>query len=222
MPRDKIRAVIWDMDGVIVDTAPYHLKAWQEALSRRGVKFTEADFRHSFGQRNDTIIRSAMGEDTSRELIEAISQEKEESFRQRIGQHIQPLPGVIALIKSLQEHGFKMALASSAPIANIELLTRSLGIDSCFQTIISDQDVTKGKPDPQGFELAARKLGVEPTNCIVIEDAVAGVTAAKRAGMHCLAVTNTHPATSLAAADLIVDTLEAVSVHDLEELIKPS
>ncbi len=222
MPGGKTRAVIWDMDGVIVDTAPYHLKAWQEALGKRGVKFTEADFRHSFGQRNDTIIKSTLGEDTSQELIEAISREKEEGFRQRIGQHIQPLPGVIALVKSLKEHEFKMALASSAPMANIELLTRSLGIDSCFQAIISDKDVTKGKPDPQGFELAARKLGVEPANCIVIEDAVAGVTAAKRAGMHCLAVTNTHPADSLAAADLIVDTLEEVSVNDLEELIKPS
>lgn len=115
-----------------------------------------------------------------------------------------------------------MALASSAPMENIELLTRSLGIDSCFQAIISDEDVTKGKPDPQGFKLAARKLAVESENCIVIEDAIAGVTAAKRAGMHCLAVTNTHPGTSLTAADLIVDTLEKVSVNDLEGLINPS
>jgi len=222
MPGGKTRAVIWDMDGVIVDTAPYHLKAWQEAFSKRRVKFTEADFRYSFGQRNDTIIKSTLGEDTSQELIEAISREKEEYFRHRIQQHIQPLPGVLELMKSLKKRGFKMALASSAPTENIALLTRSLGIDSCFQAIISDKDVTKGKPDPQGFKLAARKLGVKPANCIVIEDAVAGVTAAKRAGMHCLAVTNTHPGTSLTAADLIVDTLEKVSVNDLEGLIKPS
>ena len=105
---------------------------------------------------------------------------------------------------------------------NIHLLTKSLGITDCFQAIISDEDVTKGKPDPQVFKLAAQKLAVEPENCIVIEDAVAGVTAAKKAGIRCLSVTNTHPAVSLAAADLIVDTLEEVSVPDLEELIKPS
>jgi len=222
MPAGKIRAVIWDMDGVIVDTAPYHLTAWQEAFGKRGVEFTEADFRHSFGQRNDAIIKSTLGEDTSQELIEAISQEKETCFRQRIQQHIQPLPGVLELMKSLKGHGFKMALASSAPIENIHLLTKSLGINDCFQAIISDRDVTKGKPDPQVFKLAARKLGVAPEDCVVIEDAVAGVTAARKAGMRCLAVTNTHPADSLAAADLIVDTLEEVSVPDLEGLINPS
>ncbi|GAH29295.1 unnamed protein product [marine sediment metagenome] len=128
---------------------------------------------------------------------------------------------MIKLITSLEEQGFKMALASSAPIENIQLLNTGLGIDNYFQTIISDKDVTEGKPSPQGFLLAAQRLGVEPRNCVVIEDAVAGVTAAKRAGMHCLAITNTHPRRSLAEADLIVDTLEGVSINDIEGLLHP-
>ncbi|MBA7667041.1 Phosphoglycolate phosphatase [subsurface metagenome] len=151
-----------------------------------------------------------------------MANEKEESFRRRIGQNIKPLPGVIELLRSLKEHSFKMALASSAPMENIQLLTRSLGISSYFQSIISDEDVTEGKPSPQVFQLAAQKLEAEPENCIVIEDAITGVTAAKRAGMHCLAVTTTHPGHSLMEADLVVDTLEKVSGNNLEGLINPS
>jgi len=221
MPEIEAKSVIWDMDGVIADTAPFHLSAWQEVFQERGVKFTKEDFRHSFGQRNDTIIRKTLGEETSQEEIDAISGKKEASFRRRIRRNLKPLPGVIKLITSLEEQGFKMALASSAPIENIQLLNTGLGIDNYFQTIISDKDVTEGKPSPQGFLLAAQRLGVKPRNCVVIEDAVAGVTAAKRAGMHCLAITNTHPRRSLKEANLIVDTLEGVSINDIEGLLHP-
>ena len=221
MPEIEAKAVIWDMDGVLADTAPFHLSAWQKVFQERGVKFTKEDFRHSFGRRNDAIIRKTLGKETSQEEIDAISGKKEASFRRRIGRNLKPLPGVIKLITSLEEHGFKMALASSAPIENIQLLSTGLGIENRFQAIISDKDVTQGKPNPQGFLLAAQRLGVEPRNCIVIEDAVAGVAAAKRAGMHCLAITNTHPRESLAEADLIVDTLEGVSINDIEGLLHP-
>ena len=221
MLRGNTKAVIWDMDGVIADTAPYHLKAWQEVFQKRGVTFTEENFRHSFGQRNDTIIRDILGESTSKTVIDAISRDKERKFRNTVRQNIKPLPGVIELIKSLAPHGFKLALASSAPIENIKLLTKSLVIDNCFHAVVSGSDVTEGKPSPQVFLLAAQRLGVEPRNCVVIEDAIAGITAAKRAGMYCLAVTNTHPNLSLKEADLVVDTLEAVTVNDLEELLKP-
>jgi len=216
MPKHK--AVIWDMDGVIVDTARYHLKAWQEVFRKRGVNFTEADFRRTFGQRNDTIIKTVLGREVSQEEMNAIAKEKEESFRRSIEQKLKPLPGVIELMTSVKERGFQMALASSAPIENIQLVSQTLGISDCFESIISDKDVTEGKPNPQVFLLAAERLGVGPRDCIVIEDAVAGVTAAKRAGMYCLAVTSTHPRQSLMAADLVVDTLEAISADDIERL----
>ena len=208
------------MDGVIADTAPYHLKAWQMVFQKRGVNFTEEDFRRNFGQRNDTIVRNTLGQGTPQSEIDTITMEKENNFRNGVRQRIKPLPGAISLIKSLAEHGFKVALASSAPIENIRLITTGLGINNYFQSIIAGRDVAEGKPSPQGFLLAARKLGVEPKNCIVIEDAVAGVSAAKKAGMHCLAVTNTHPRTSLTEAALIADTLEKVSVNALERLLR--
>jgi len=219
MPRSKVRGVIWDMDGVIADTAPYHLKAWQTVFLKRGVNFTEDDFKHHFGQRNDTIIRNTLGEQISQSEIDTVAGEKEETFRKLVRQNIKPLPGAIKLMKSLSKNRIKIALASSAPIENIRLVTQGLGINNCFQAIVSGRDVAEGKPSPQGFLLAAQKLGVEPKHCIVIEDAIAGVSACKRAGMRCIAVTNTHPRESLTEADHIVDTLEAVSVHDLEELI---
>ena len=207
------------MDGVIADTASYHFQAWREAFQRRGVKFTEADFRCTFGQRNDNIIRYTLGEQISQSEMDVIARAKEKTFRKLGRQNIEPLPGAIKLIKSLGEYGFKVALASSAPVENIRLLTRSLGINDYFQAIVSGRDVTEGKPSPQGFLLAAQKLGVAPENCIVIEDAVAGVTAGKRVGTHCIAVTNTHPRESLVDADLVVDTLETVTVNDLDMLL---
>lgn len=217
MTRNKssTKAVIWDMDGVIADTGPYHFKAWQTVFQKRGVNFTEADFRRNFGQRNDTIIKNTLGE-ISQSEIEAIASEKETTFRKLAAQNIRALPGATELIKLLREHGFMVALASSAPMENIRLVTQTLGIENYFQAIITGQDVTEGKPSPQGFLLAAQKLGVEPKSCIVIEDAIAGVAACKRAGMHCLAVTNTHPRERLREADLVVDSLEEITVDDLE------
>ena len=206
------------MDGVIADTAPYHLKAWQEVFREREVNFTGEDFRHTFGQRNDTIIKSTLGGDISQREMDAIASKKEKKFRRRIKERITPSSGAIELMTSLRKRGFQMALASSAPMENIQLVIETLGISDCFQTIICDRDVTEGKPSPQVFLLAAERLGVEPGDCIVIEDAVAGVTAAKRAGMYCLALASTHPRHSLMEADLVIDTLEGLSLEDVERL----
>jgi beta-phosphoglucomutase family hydrolase len=217
--ESRPKAVIWDMDGVIADTGPYHFRAWRKVFRERGVELTEEDFRRNFGKRNDTIITNTLGDGIATAEIEAISREKEATFRRLISNNMKPMPGVTGLIKALAEAGFKQALGSSAPIENIRLILKSLGIADAFQAITSGDEVTEGKPGPQGFLLAARKLVMEPGNCGVIEDAVAGVTAAKRAGMKCLAVTNTHPRERLAEADLIVDTLEKVTPSVLERLL---
>ncbi len=218
----KNKAVIWDMDRVIADTAPYHFRAWQEAFAQRGRRYTEGDFRRNFGQRNDAIIRNNLGSKISPGEMEAIAAEKEENFRRHARDNIKPLPGAIELMKSLQEHGFSQALASSASIENIRLITQQLGIEGFFQIVVCGSEVREGKPSPQGFLLAAERLQVRPQDCIVIEDAIAGVTAAKRASMTCLAVTTTNSGTKLAEADLIVDTLEKVKADDLDCLLDRS
>ena len=220
MTKNGLRAVIWDMDGVIVDSAPYHLSAWQDTFRKRGVNFTEDDFKRYFGQRNDTIIRATLKDSLSPEEVDAIASEKEEDYRQKMGQNITPLAGAIALIKLLHDRGVKMAIASSAPLENIQLILQRLGIDSFFQAIVWGREVSEGKPSPQGFLLAARKLGVKPQDCVAIEDAVAGVAAAKGAGMKCVAVTTTHNRANLKEADLIVDSLEVVDMGVLNGLFK--
>jgi len=217
----EIAAVIWDMDGVLADTAPHHLLAWQETFAKRGINFTEADFKRGFGIRNDAIIKNTLGEQVTPDEIEAIAREKEATFRRIIGKDIKPLPGALELVKALDEGGISMAIASSTTIENIHLIVGSLGIADYFKAVITGHDVTEGKPSPQVFLLAAQRLGAEPKNCIVIEDAVAGVKAAKSAGMYCVAVSNSHPQEKLKEADLIVDSLEEVTVKDLEGLVRP-
>lgn len=213
-------AVIWDMDGVIADTGVYHCRAWQKVFRRRGVSFTEEDFRRHFGQRNDTIIRATLGQSLPQSEVDALATEKEQLYRRFARSRIRPLPGAIPLLRTLAGHGFKMALGSSAPPENIRLVLEELGIESYLTTMVYGREVAEGKPSPQVFLLAAQKLGVEPKDCIVIEDSIAGVAAAKRAGMKCIAVTTTHPRESLAQADLVVGSLEEVSVEDLKKLLK--
>jgi beta-phosphoglucomutase family hydrolase len=207
------------MDGVIADTAPYHLQAWQEVFRRRGVRYTEDDFKRNFGKRNDSIIRSVLGSRVPLAEMEAIAAEKEELFRRWAASRIRPLPGAIELMQALREHGFAQAMGSSAPLENIELVTRRLGIAGFFRVIVSGREVTEGKPSPQVFLRAAERLGARPEDCVVIEDAVAGVSAAKRAGMSCIAVTSTNSRDKLSGADLIVDTLEEVTVAGLASLL---
>jgi len=213
-------AVIWDMDGIIANTAPFHFQAWRETFRQKGIEFTEEDFKHSFGLRNDSIIRSIMGSKVSDEDIKTIAQGKEANFRRQLPRHISPLPGVTGLLKSLKEAGFKIALASSTPKENLNLLTRNLGIDKYFDAVVSEEDVTEGKPSPQPFLLAAERLRVPPSNCVVIEDAIAGVQATKAARMKCIAVTNTHSRESLSQADLVIDSLEQVELSTIENLIQ--
>jgi len=216
IPRgNHLEAVIWDMDGVIADTAPFHFQAWQEVFRKRNIPYSREVFQRNFGKRNDIIVRSIVGEGYPESEIEAILTEKEGLFRQKAAGKIKPFPGAIELIDELKEYGVKVALATSSPIENGQFVLRQLGIEDSFDVVVWGREVTEGKPSPQIFLLAAERLKITPANCVVIEDAVAGVAAAKRAGMRCLAVANSHPEAKLGEADLVVDGLEDVSVADL-------
>jgi beta-phosphoglucomutase family hydrolase len=220
MSETHLEAVLWDMDGVIADTADYHYSAWRDVLKERGVEFSKADFMQYFGQRHDTIIKFALGDKLSPEEINDITEKKQSLYRRRISRNIVPLPGAIKLIKLLNKNKVKMAIASSAVQKNIDVILQGLGIENNFQAIVFGTEVAEGKPSPLIFQLAATKLDVKPANCVVIEDAIAGVAAAKRAGMKCVAVTNSHPGARLKNADLIVDSLEKVDISVLSGLFK--
>ncbi len=208
-------SVIFDMDGVIIDSAPCHYAAWQTIWKRKGIPFTLETFKHYFACRSDMHVRLIAGDDLPVEEVMAIVKEKESLFREFFKNGVKVLLGAVGLIQSFHKHGWKMAIGSSAPFESVQMVLDLLDIRKYFDAVATGSDVTQDKPSPQIFLTAARKLGVNPGNCLVIEDAVVGVQAAKRGGMYALAVTNTHPREAFGDADLIVASLEEVTVESL-------
>jgi beta-phosphoglucomutase len=210
------RAVLWDMDGVLVDSAEYHYAAWREALAREGVDLSYDAFRATFGQRNDTILRYLLGPDLPDSEVARIGDLKESLYRELVQTRgITPLCGVLDWLARLRDQGWRQAIASAAPRANVDAIVRALGIAHYFGAITSSEDVTRGKPDPQVYLIAAQRLGVPPARCVVVEDAPAGVEGARRAGMRCIGVTSTHPHLD---ADLVVAALSDLPADSFEKL----
>ena len=207
------------MDGTIVNSLSFHKLAWIETFAKRGRNFTDDDFKWANARKNEEIIPHLLGQDMSLEEVNLIANEKEATFRRLVKDSIKPLPGVVELIKLMAAAQFQLAIVSSTPKENIELITETLGIKKYFSLFINGDDVKEGKPSPQGFLLAAKKLGVEPKNCVVIEDAVVGVRAAKRAGMYCIAIANTYPREDILEADIVVNSLEEITVKTIEKLL---
>jgi len=210
------RAVLWDMDGVLVDSAEYHYAAWREALAREGVDLSYDAFRATFGQRNDTILRYLLGPDLPDSEVARIGDLKESLYRELVQTRgITPLSGVLDWLARLRDQGWRQAIASAAPRANVDAIVRALGIAHYFGAITSSEDVTRGKPDPQVYLIAAQRLSVPPARCVVVEDAPAGVEGARRAGMRCIGVTSTHPHLD---ADLVVAALSDLPADSFEKL----
>jgi beta-phosphoglucomutase len=213
-----VRAVLWDMDGVLVDTGEFHFQSWDAVLPAYGIPFSREFFRGTFGMNNAGILSILLGDKLTPELLAEISNQKEEQFRQAIRGHVQPLPGVLAWLERLQAASFRQGIASSAPLANIDTVVDELGLRDYFDAIVSGVDLP-GKPEPALFLKVACSLGARPEHCVVVEDAVAGVEAAKRAGMHCIAVTTTNAAGALQAADVIVERLDALPADAFQRLL---
>jgi len=204
------RGIIWDLDGVIVDSAPFHFETWREFAAARGRVYTEEDFRQTFGMRNQDILLYIFGEKLERGVLETWSHEKEERFRSLIRGSVEPLPGVLTLVRALDTAGYQQAIASSTPLKNIHLILKGLAILDFFDVIISGEDVVRGKPDSEVFLKVAKAMSLDPERCLVIEDAAVGIEGAKRAGMKSIGVTNTLPGERLSSPDLVVGSLEEV------------
>ncbi len=214
---NAVRVVIWDMDGVIIDSAEAHRQAWQRLAQEEGVRFTDADFWATFGKRNDDIITLMWGT-LSPERLQALADRKEAYFRALIRTTAAPLPGSIELLRGLHEAGFAQALASSAPVENIQLISEVLGLGQYLTALVSGETVAHGKPAPDIFLKAAGELGMDPPQCLVIEDAVAGVQAAHAAGMRCIAVAGNRDLPGLHEAELMVKSLVEVDVERVRSL----
>jgi HAD superfamily hydrolase (TIGR01509 family) len=213
------RAVLWDVDGTLVDSAEYHWLTWREVLSREGYDLKRNQFRASFGQRNDEILQHYFGPDLPVTEIERIGAAKEGLYRELIrARGIKPLPGVRRWVEKLKADRWRQAIASSAPLLNVDTILDALGFEKYFEAIAAAEDVERGKPDPQIFLVAASKLDVPTTRCIVVEDAPAGVEAARRASMCSIGVLTSQAALE---ADLTVHTLAELSDDAFDRLLVP-
>jgi beta-phosphoglucomutase family hydrolase len=183
------RAVLWDLDGTLTDTMTSHFRAWREVLAGEGYELNWAAFAASFGQRNDTALRSMLGSEISDPDIERISAIKEARFRALVRQDgLQLLPGVASRLQSSRAAGWRQALVTSAPRANAEIMLDVLGIGEFFDAVVTGDDVTRAKPHPEPFLAAAAAVHVPPQRCLVVEDSPSGIEAASRAGMRSVAV----------------------------------
>ncbi|MHA1105102.1 MAG: HAD family hydrolase [Promethearchaeota archaeon] len=212
-------AVIFDMDGVLADTGPIHYESWVKMANEIGKTFKKSFFEATFGQQSVPITRQLVGRKVDQNLVEKWAQLKEKYYREMVKDKIEPLPGVIELIEDLKSINFKLAVGSSGPPENVELLLTSLKIELFFDTIITAAEVQNGKPSPDVFLIAAQKINVKPQNCLVIEDAPVGIEAAKRANMKCIALSTTHDIVELRTANMIVQDLSFVSVKHISDLL---
>jgi len=216
-----LRAVIFDWDGVVVDSSAHHERSWEILAARRGLPLPPDHFKRGFGKKNNVII-PGLGWATDPAEVDALAHEKEEIYRSLVREKgIDPLPGVRDLLSSLRATGIPRAIGSSTERANLDCLLDMMDLRIFFDVIVSGEEVVHGKPAPSIFLLAAERLGAAPPDCLVIEDALVGIEAARRAGMPVLAVAATEPLDALHSATAAVPDLRAVTIDTLQALVDP-
>jgi HAD superfamily hydrolase (TIGR01509 family) len=211
--------VLWDMDGVLVDTTEFHYRSWKQILEEDGIPLEWEQFRAVFGRNNADTLAIFLGYTPDEELVQKVGGRKEVLFRQMIRGRVEALPGVRLWLERLRSLGARQVVASSAPQENIDFLVDELDLRQYFLALCAGHTLP-GKPDPTLFMQAAGILGLPPEDCIVFEDSLAGIEAARRAGMKCIAVATTNPAEALAGADMVVGRLEQLKVEDFQRLIE--
>jgi len=211
--------VIFDVDGVIVASGPPHRDSWRRLAAEVHVPMSDEFFARTFGQTNKDILEALFGRALPDEEWRTLGDRKEALYLEIIRRNVPAMPGAVELVEALHGDGARLAVGSSGPPENIELCLRAMGIRRYFGVVVTGDDVTRGKPDPQVFLLASERLGIAPGLCVVVEDAVIGVEAAKRAGMRAVALTSSHPRDAFARADLVVDSLTELTPELLCGLI---
>ncbi len=224
-----LRAIIFDCDGVIADTEPLHLAAFQKVLEEEGISLSKEEYFERFLALDDrgcfTRVYSENGRGLSGERLAELIARKASYIEPVMEQHLRLFPGSVEFIREASSI-YPMAVASGALRREVELILRHGGVRDCFEAIVAAEDVSRSKPDPEPFLLARRLLSVamavdlEPEACLVIEDSIHGVEAARMAGMRILAVTNSYPKEALTMADCVVDSLEGLSLSNVEAIFE--
>lgn len=210
--------VLWDLDGVLIESSQQHLDSWISVLPRFGLTMSRELHEQTFGMNNREILTIMLGEPPEADLLQRISSAKESAFREIIKGTVEPLVGAVELLEKLYTVKVRQAIASSAPEENIHVVVEELKIGGYFQALVSGQDLP-AKPNPAVYLEAARQIELGPEACVVVEDAVVGVRGAKKAGMRAVGVTTTHAAEALRDADLVVVSLLDLSVDEIVHLL---
>ncbi|MDF9799820.1 beta-phosphoglucomutase [Catalinimonas alkaloidigena] len=216
-------AIIFDMDGVIVDNHQFHLKSWLQFFEEHNISMTEEEYKQKVnGRTMEEILTKIMGKDLSKQKLRDLGEEKEKVYRDMYRPHIKATDGLPEFLEELKVRNVPRAVATSAPPPNVDFTMENTGLRLFFSTIIDDTMVNKGKPDPEVYLTAAKKLDMKPEQCIVFEDAILGIQAGKNAGMKVIAVATTHSREELEAgeADYVVDDFMGLTVEKLYAELK--
>jgi beta-phosphoglucomutase len=226
-----IHAAIFDLDGTLIDSYDAHYEAWRSISATHGVAVTVDDYYSHFGRRNEDLLRecwlrAGKGELTLDEIV-ALDHEKEAAYRAIVANRFPIMDGARELVASLRADGFRTAVGSSGPPANVALAIEGLGLGGLslagggFDAVVTGRDVKRSKPDPECFLLAAERMSVPPSRCVVFEDAPAGIAAAKAAGMRCIAITSKgHTVERQREADIVFPNVKTVTVAAVRALLQ--
>jgi HAD superfamily hydrolase (TIGR01509 family) len=201
-------AVLWDMDGTLVDSGALHRRAWRLFLSQQGQPVSDEILEQGVGRPNEQVLPTYWGHELSEDELRRLSDEKEQCYRDLVrAEGLASPPGVMAWLARFQEAGLRQALATSGCRANADLIADLTGTRPYFAVIVASEDVARGKPHPDVFLHTARLLDAPPARCLVIEDSTHGIAAARAAGMRCLAIATTHGIDVIQDADLALESM---------------
>ncbi len=216
--KKSLKGVIWDMDGVLIDSMELHFKIWKQVFSEYNVEFARKDFNRHFGTTNLETIQTVLGNRLSFKEARTLAEKKQHLFEQQAISEAQLIPGVDRWLQFFFDHDIPQAVASSNAQRFIEAVAKSKNISRFFHALISAEDLAS-KPDPAVFLESARFIQAKPNLCLVFEDAVAGVEGAKRAGMKCIAITTTNSPAALVKADLIIPDFSTLTKEQILKLM---
>ncbi len=216
---NQFKAVIFDMDGVISHTNPYHDVAWRQFLHRYGISSSDQEFEdHMYGKHNSYILNYFFKREIPVEERKKLEFEKEALFREIYAAHVAPIVGLMNFIEDLHANGIKTGVATSAPIENMQLILPALGLDRIMGSMLAEGDVTQHKPEPEVYLKSADNLGVAPKNCVVFEDSKSGVQAGINAGMKVVGVKTTYTESQLPPCSLYINDYTEIDFDMLNGL----
>ncbi|MDN5212561.1 HAD family phosphatase [Fulvivirgaceae bacterium BMA12] len=212
-------AVIFDMDGVLIDSNPYHKKALIQFCQSHGYNLTEEELKaRIYGRTNKDWITNLFNGEVTGEELKRYADEKEALFRQLYEGFVEPVTGLETFLQMLESQDITRAIATSAPRANVDFTLQQTGMGKFFTTILDDSNVEHGKPDPEIYLKTASAIHYDPENCVVIEDSLSGVMSAKQAGAKVIGITTTHSKDELSSTDLVIDDFTALNIEVIESI----